>query len=231
VIRFISLFAITALFGGSLPAWSATHAPVPVHIRGTIQRMAGDLLTVRSASGPVWVRLASPLKVEALVPSSLSHVKDGSFVGITSVPQPNGSQRAVEIHVFPKSMRGAGEGTRPWDWPGRSSAGSASHSRMTNGTVSHLRKPGRSPRSRMTNGTVTREHGRSALTVRYRTGAATGSQTIIIPAHVPVVTFVSGSRSDLKPGAHVFIMAARHPNGKLTAGNILVGKNGVVPPM
>lgn len=234
--HFLSLFAAAALFCGSSPGWSAAPAPGVVHIRGTIRGLAGNVLTVQSAAGLVRVSLTPASKVESLVPSNLSHIKNGSFVGITSVPLPNGSQRAVEIHLFPQSMAGAGEGTRPWDWPGAhprtAAAGTRTASRMTNGTVSNLRAAGgQAARSRMTNGTIRIQPGRSAVTVRYRTGAATGSQTIIIPAHIPIVTFAPGSRADLKPRAHVFLMAMRGPNGKLTARSVLVGRNELAPPM
>ena len=160
--------------------------------------------------------------------------------------QPNGSQKAVEIHVFPESMRGTGEGSYPWDWPG--TAGSkvaASHSKMTNGTVSA--PGGNAPRSKMTNGTmaasgalshskmtngtVGKQAGGDSLTLTYKGIGGTGAQPIVIPPGIPIVTFAPGTVQDLKQGVHVFVIAAKQANGTLTADRVLVGKNGLVPPM
>jgi hypothetical protein len=182
-----------------------------------------------------------------LIPSDRAHIKPGSFLGITSVRQPNGSQKAVEIHVFPESMRGTGEGSYPWDWPG--TAGSkvaAPHSKMTNGTVSAqgssaphskmtngtMAASGASPNSKMTNGTVGKQAGGGdSLTLTYKGIGGTGAQPIVIPPGIPIVTFAPGTVQDLKPGAHVFVIAAKQANGALTADRVLIGKNGLTPPM
>lgn len=226
----LSALAVGGLLATADLATSAAAAPAPtkaVHIRGTVQSLAGTMLTVKTVSGPVRVRLTPPLKVMMIVPSDRAHIKDHSFLGITSVPGPDGSQRAVEVHVFPESMRGAGEGTRPWDLPGTSAGGS----KMTNGTARAVTTRGPAAHSRMTNGTVSRQAHGTTVTLQYKDGARVGTQTIVIPPGIPIVTFAPGQVRDLKPGAHVFVLAARDAHGALSAARVQVGKNGLVPPM
>jgi hypothetical protein len=175
-----------------------------------------------------WLRDTTRFWITTVVQSDREHITDGSFVGITSVAQPDGSQRAVEVHVFPEAMRGTGEGSYAWDLPGvdgggsRMTNGTAVSSKMTNGTVSS---------SKMTNGTVTAREGGSSLTLRYKDGASGGSQTITIPPGIPVVAMEPGQSGDLQPGAHVFVVAHRNSEGTLAADRVVAGKNGVVPPM
>ena len=197
------------------------------HIRGTVQSLDGQVLTVATPGGSVPVQLEGKTAVGAVVKSSRDHLTDGSFLGITSVTDSDGRERAVEVHVFPEAMRGTGEGSYGWDLPGRAgsrmSNGTAASSRMTNGTVAT---------SRMTNGTVTAAGGASTLTLTFKNGGSGGgSQTIAIPSDIPIVAIEPGQIADLQQGAHVFVIAHRTPNGALTADRILAGKDGVVPPM
>jgi hypothetical protein len=200
----------------------------PDHIRGTVQSLDGQILTVATSTGSVRVQLAQPTRVATVVRSDREHITDGSFLGITSVTQPDGSERAVEVHVFPEAMRGTGEGSHRWDLPGADGGGSkmtngtAAASKMTNGTVSS---------SKMTNGTVTAQEGESSLTLRYQDGTSGGSQTITLPPGILVVAIEPGQSGDLQPGAHVFVVAHRNSDGMLTADRVLAGKDGVVPPM
>lgn len=210
----------------------------PDHIRGTIEKMDGQVLTVATPSGTVRVQLAQPTQVATVVRSDRQQIKAGSFLGITSVPQADGSQRAVEIHVFPEAMRGSGEGSYAWDLPGSDTSGSqpidrkATPSRMTNGTVAGSRMTnGTVSSSTMTEGTVTGQHGGSSLTLNYKDGASTGSQTIAIPPDIPIVAIEPGQPADLQAGAHIFVVAHRDSGGTLTADRVMVGRNGVVPPM
>lgn len=221
-IAIAGLLPVSTTGAQSAPAATAK----AVHIRGTIQSMSAGALTVKTATGVVRVQLTPPLKVLMLVPSDRAHIKDHTFVGITSVPRPDGTQRAVEVHIFPESMRGAGEGTRPWDLPGAKPGGS----KMTNGTA-HPVLARSAGHSKMTNGTVSRRVGDATLTVQYKDGTKMGAQTITIPSGIPIVTFVPGQLADLKPGAHVFVLATRDTHGGLTASRVQVGKNGLVPPM
>ena len=212
---------------GALAALStaAIAAPPPasaVRVRGTVQSMTAKVLLVSSASGPVRVLLAGPPSVISVVPSSRAQIRPGAFLGIASVAGTNGVQRAAEVVVFPEAARGTGEGSYDWDLP----VAAKGRSKMTNGTVSQS-----VPHSRMTNGTVKQSAGGSAVTLQYKNGAGMGSQAITLPPNIPVVTFAPGRASQLVPGAHVVVMATRGANGALTAGRVLVGKNGLTPPM
>ena len=198
------------------------------HVRGTVQSLDGQILTVATSTGSVRVLLAASTRVATVVRSDRTQLTNGSFLGITSVTQPDGSQRAVEVHVFPEAMRGTGEGSYEWDLPGVDGGGSkmtngtAASSKMTNGTVSA---------SKMTNGTVSAQEGGSSLTLQFKDGTSSGSQAITIPPNIPVVAIEPGQSTDLQPGAHVFVVAHRTSEGMLTADRVLAGKNGVVPPM
>ena len=217
----------SAIAAMTLLASAAAAAPPPqmVHVRGSIARLKGQELTVTTASGPIHVHLTQPVGVVTVARANRASIKPGSFVGVTSVVLPNGSQRATEIHVFPESMRGAGEGSRDWDWPG-----AGGHSRMTNGAVSAARKSP-APHSRMTNGAVTGQSGASSLTLKFKSGTGTGTQALIIPPGIPIVTFAPGSPADLKPGVRIFVIGTKGPGNTVTAGRIVAGKNGVAPPM
>lgn len=196
----------------------------PEHVRGAIQTVDGQALTIATSAGSVRVQLAPSTAIATVVQSDRAHLTDGSFLGITSVVAPDGSRRAVEVHVFPESMRGTGEGSRGWDWPGASA-----DSKMTNGTASKMTN-GTVSSSTMTNGTVTADGG-SSLTLQYKDGASKGSQAITIPPGVPVDAIEPGQSADLQPGVHVFVVATRDSAGVLVADRVLVGKDGVVPPM
>ncbi len=124
-------------------------------------------------------------------------------------------------------MRGTGEGSYGWDWPGASQGGKMTNgtalgSKMSNGSVS---------KSKMTNGSASASAGGSSLTVRYKDGTSDGSQTITIPPGIPVVALQPGGSGNLQPGVHVFVVATRSSDGGLTANRVLAGKDGVVPPM
>ena len=228
--RFASLAAVGALaaIGSAVQAAPAAS----IHVRGAIASVQGGVMTVASAVGPVRVQLGAKTPVIGVVPSDRAHIKDGTFLGIASWPQANGTQRAMEVVVFPEAARGTGEGSYAWDLPG-----SGAHSKMTNGTVSHSMMTNGTA-SRMTNGTASRitngtahTAGGSALTLQYKSGTGTGSQSITLPANIPIVTFAPGSASLLTPGAHVFVIGNRLPSGIVAADRVLVGKNGLVPPM
>ena len=195
----------------------ASPSTKPEHIRGTIQSVDREALTVATSAGSVRVRLSPSTAVTRVVRSDRAQITDGSFLGITSVTDPDGSQRAVEVHVFPEAMRGAGEGSYGWDWPGESR-----RSTMTNGTA---------VASKMTNGTVTAQASGSSLTIEYKSDAGGGSQTITIPPGIPVVALEPGQSGDLQPGVHVFVVATRSSDGVLTADRVVAGKDGAVPPM
>lgn len=191
--------ALAASFLLSASAWAQT----PLHQRGTIDSLQGQTLLVTIQSGTkVTVALRPDTPITAIVPAAITDVKPGSYIGTAAMPQPDGSLRAFEIQLFPESMRGVGEGHRPWDLQPQST--------MTNGTV----------------GTVVGASGRS-LTLDYQGG----EKTVTVPVDAPVITYQPGDISMLVPGAHVIVTGKRLPDGVISADRIGVGKNGLVPPM
>jgi hypothetical protein len=193
--------------------------PAQEHVRGEIVSVDGNTLTVKSPGGKsMKVSLADDVRVALASKGEMSDVRDGAFIGTTAVPQSDGTLRAVEVHVFPDSMRGTGEGHRPWDLrPG---------STMTNATVSKVDSSGGKSSSTMTNATVSKVAGRK-LTLKYKDG----EKTVVVPSNATVVKLEPGNRSQLQPGVHLFAIASRQPDGTFRAERITVGKDGVVPPM
>jgi hypothetical protein len=175
--------------------------------------VSDSALTISTAKGDVHVLVVGPLHVFARVPAKLSSVTPSSFVGVTSVAQPDGSQRATEIHLFPEELRGTGEGSYLMS-PQPGSDSSHHRSTMTNGTVQPTPQTGNAPR--MTNGTIASQ-GTGKLTVQYRGG----SQTIAIPPDVPVSAIAPVS-AKLSPGARVVVLATKQPNGSMQATSVLV---------
>ena len=221
-----------------LQACSGKSAPSTAseRVRGTVQSLNGQILTVTTPGGPVRVQLAPSTPVATVVPSDRAHITDGSFLGIGSVTEPDGSLRAAEITVFPESMRGTGEGSYPWSGPavsggGNMTNGTASSMNMTNGTASASTMTNGTASATMTNGTASAKAGGSSLTLTYKDGASRGAQTIAIPPGIPVVALEPGAQADLRPGVHVLVLASRGAGGALTAARVLAGKNGLVPPM
>jgi hypothetical protein len=197
--RYAAAVACALLLAAS--AW----AQAPVRVRGTIEAMDGNTMTVKSRDGAeLKVALAENALIVAIVKASMSDIKQGSFVGVTGMPQADGSQRAIEVHIFPEPMRGTGEGHYPWDLrPG---------STMTNANVEQ---------------TVTGVDGQN-LSVKYKDG----EKKITVPADATIVTYVPGNRSELKPGTKIFIAAAKKlPDGTLEAPRVNYGRDGLTPPM
>jgi hypothetical protein len=169
------------------------------------------MLTVSSRGGnDVQVKIEQPLEIYSRVPAKLSDVKPNSFVGITSVPQPDGSLHATEIHIFPEKLRGTNEGSFLMGQGGGQAGGG---NRMTNGTVS---APAAGSGNRMTNGTVGAQSG-NTVTVRFQSD----SQTIVIPANV-TVTEIAKTNTKLTPGMNVVIQTTRAPDGTLKASTVML---------
>jgi hypothetical protein len=187
----------------SAPVCWAQDAP-PVRVRGTIERMDGDTYIVKARDGSeLKVKLAANAMVVALVKASLADIKQGSYVGIAGMPNADGSQRALEVHIFPEAMRGTGDGHRGWDLQPQST--------MTNGNVEQ---------------TVAGSDGQT-LTLKYKDG----EKKIIVPSTTPIVSYLPGDKSELTPGARIFIAAAtKQPDGTLQTPRVNVGR-GVAPPM
>jgi hypothetical protein len=175
----------------------------PTILRGTVDSLNGDMLSVTVGPGIArLVTLKQDATVTQVVPSSLAAITPGSFVGTAAVPGKGGVLVALEVHIFPEAQRGLGEGHRDFDLQPQST--------MTNGTVGDVV------------GTTER-----TLTVRYKGG----EQTVQVPPETPIVTFEPGSRALLVPGAHINVFATKGEDGAYTAARVLVGKDGLVPPM
>jgi hypothetical protein len=184
-----------------------SNADTPIVVRGTVVSVSVNQLVLKSDTGMATVKLSQPFHFYTRGPSDLSHVRQNSFVGVTSVKQPDGSEKATEIHVFPEELRGLGAGSRmmaPEATGGasRMTNGSVSESRMTNGTASP---------SRMSNGSVSSTNG-SNLVVQY----AGGSQSVTVPPNTPVTELKPASRV-LVAGDQVAVLATRSPDGSLTS--------------
>ena len=179
----------------------------PIMLRGTVASVSANQLVLKSDTGNVTVALSQPFHLYVRAPSDLSKVKESSFIGVTTVKQPDGSERATEIHVFPEELRGVGEGSRMMA-PNTSAAAS----RMTNGNVSASRMTnGAVSQSRMSNGSVSSTNG-SSLVVQY----AGGSQNVTVPPNTPVTELKLASKS-IATGDQVAVLAKRAPDGSLTS--------------
>jgi hypothetical protein len=194
--------AAAAALAATMAVGSAS-AQQGMRVRGTIEKLDGNVLSVKSRDGAeLQITLTSNAQVVGVEKAALSDIKPGSFVGSAAMPQPDGSQKALEVHIFPESMRGTGEGHRPYP--------PVQGSTMTNGTVENP---------------VVAVDGQT-MTVRYRDG----EKKILVPPDVPIVTYVIGDKSDLKPGAHFTILSAtKKDDGSLETARVNVGRNGVVP--
>jgi hypothetical protein len=173
-----------------------------VRIRGTIEKVDGNTVVVKSTDGAeVTLTLTANAAIVGVVKASLAEIKPGSFVGSAAMPQADGSQKALEVHIFAESQRGTGEGHRPYTIP---------NSTMTNGTVGDL---------------VTATDG-GTLTVKYKEG----EKKIIVPPNVPIVRYEIGDRSELKPGVHITALnAVKKADGSIDAPRLNVGRDGLVP--
>ena len=174
-----------------------------VLVRGTVAAASDTALDVTTSTGVQRVRVVGPLEVYERQKSDLAHVQPNSFVGITSEPQADGSQRATEIHIFPEALRGLGEGSRP-----REAAAGGARGTMTNGAVAP---------SRMTNGAVTGGAGATTYTVRY----AGGAQSIAIPPDV-TVTAIAPTHAKAAVGAGVVVLAHKDQGGRLTTSAVML---------
>ena len=184
---------------------ASAQQPPPVRIRGTIEAVDGALLSVKSREGAdMKVRMTDNVAVFGVVKTELSEIKQGSYIGVTAMPEPDGTQKAVAVHIFPENQRGAAEGFRPWDQrPG---------STMTNATVAE---------------TVKGTDGQNIL-VKYKDG----EKKVVVPPGTPIVTFLVGDKSELKPGARIIIFGAtKKEDGTLEANRVNVGRDGITPPM
>ena len=195
-------FVLAACVATSISAFAED---TPARVRGTLQKMDGNNLTIATKSGKeADVTLKDGAPIIAVTKGAMSDIKSNSFVGITAMPQPDGTQKAVEVHVFEESLRRVGEGHYPWDL--------MPNSTMTNGAVAQQ---------------VEKVEG-NTLQVKYKDG----EKTIVVPKDAEVVNLVAGSKADLKTGAHVFIPRwEKQGDGTWQAAVVVVGRDGITPPM
>ena len=200
------IFGVAVSFMMLTTAFSFAQQPQTVRIRGQIEKADGDLLQIKARNGEeMKVKLVDPARVMALVKASLADIKVGTFIGVTAMPQADGTQKAIAIHIFHESQRGVvPERFLPWDArPG---------STMTNAIVET---------------SVSGVDGQT-LTVKYKDG----EKNVSVPPDTPIVAVAQGSKDELKPGVATIVMAAtKQPDGSLTTPAIYVGRGGVVPPM
>jgi hypothetical protein len=177
-------------------------AQQPQRVRGTIDSVDGSTLVIKQGEGPdVTVKLTDNVQVFGVVQATLADVKTGAFIGVGAMPQPDGSQKAIQVMIFAESQRGLGEGFRPWDRPGTT---------MTNATVD----------------TTAAGVDGQEVTVKYKDG----EKKIIIGKDAVIRAYVAGDKSELKAGAHIAIVRAdKMPDGTLQTARINVGRDGVVP--
>jgi len=189
---FVAALALISMLG----SWAWAQQPPTVRIRGTIEAVDGPLLTVKSREGTdMKVRVTDNVAVFGVAKIAMSEIKPGSYIGVTAMPEPDGTQKAVAVHIFPENQRGVAEGFRPWD----------------------LR-----PGSTMTNATVAERVAGTAgdkILVKYKDG----EKNVVVPPETPIVTFLVGDKSELKPGAKIIIT--------LEANRVNVGRDGINPPM
>src|SRR5262249_31175651 len=184
---------------------SAAGAQDTVRVRGTIERLDGPIYVVKTRDGAeLRITLMDKGVLVAIAKASLADIKPGLFVGSTGMPQPDGSQKAIEVHIFPEAMRGTGEGHYAWDLEPNST--------MTNANVEE---------------SVTGVDGQT-LTLKYKNGEKKSllpPQTVILPKN-------QGDKADLRRGIRIFIGAAKkQPDAPLQAARINYGKDGLPPPM
>ncbi|KQV73083.1 DUF5666 domain-containing protein [Rhizobium sp. Root1220] len=175
-----------------------------VRVRGAIESLSGDTLVVKTREGADQTVMLKPgWKVAGIAKASVEDIKPGDFVGVASLPSADGGDGALEVLIFPAAMKGTGEGSRPWDLKPNST--------MTNATVAKA---------------VKSVNGHS-ITLTYQGK----EKTISIADDTPIVTFAPAGKTDLTPGARVIVMGEKSTDGAVSAAQVTVGTNGVVPPM
>ena len=197
---------IAALLMTVVSTVAVAQAPAnpPVRIRGTIEKLDGQVLTINGNDGQMkTVKLTDNFIVMGINRVSIDDLGSGKFIGTTTVGERNGALVALEVHIFPENMRGTGEGHYDWDL--------RPTSKMTNGNVATVTSIGK-------------DH---VLDVQYKGG----EKKVLVPESAVIVSYTPVDRSALKPGAPVFVISQRQPDGSLSATRVNVGLNGQAPPM
>jgi hypothetical protein len=201
MIRAIAVLLITAV---SAVAVAQAPANPPVRIRGTVEKIDGQNLTVKTNNGQsMTVKLADNYVVMGIAKASVADIGSGKFIGTTTLGERDGALVALEVHIFPENMRGTGEGHYDWDL--------RPASKMTNANVANVTSMGKD----------------RVLMVQYKGG----EKKVLVPENAVVVSYTPAEHSELKPGAAIFLVSQRQPDGSLTAPRVNVGLNGQIPPM
>jgi hypothetical protein len=196
--------AFAALLSVALTSLAFAQAPTPVRVRGTVEKLEGTNMTVRTASGQdLHIKLADNYGVMGVARASRDDLASGKFIGTTTVGERDGALVALEVHIFPENMRGTGEGHYDWDL--------RPQSKMTNANVAEVKRMGSD----------------QVLTVQYKGG----EKKVLVPENAVIVAFTPTDRGELKTGAKIFTVAQRLPDGTLTAARVNVGLKGQTPPM
>jgi hypothetical protein len=198
-----ALVATAALSGWLAIATQASAETPPQHFRGTVDAIQDHVLSVRTARGAQSIKLADDSKVFLVTPADITAVTNGRFVGITSVEK-DGKRVAVEVHVFDETLRGLGEGHYPWDLD-------TGPNMMTNANIAQVESVG----------------GDRVLKLDYKGG----TQNIAVPTDAVIVMFTATTLDQLQSGSKVFVLASKQDDGSLLAGAVVVGKDGLKPPM
>jgi hypothetical protein len=178
-----------------------------VHLKGAVQSVSGQTFTMSGGSAPVAVKMTDQTRIASLETAQLADITQGMFVGTAALPQPDGTLKALEVHIFPEAMRGTGEGYRPFP--------QVAQGTMTNATITNIVG---------TQGAVT-DNGLT-LTLKYKDG----EKTVVVPKGTPIVLLGKGDASMLKQGAKVSVTGTKEAGG-VTATRILVGLDGATPPI
>ena len=200
----IRTIAALLLAAGAAVAIAQAPADTSVRIRGTVEKIDGQMMTVKANNGQsMTVKLADNFTVMGIAKASIDEIGSGKYIGTTTVGEREGALVALEVHIFPEAMRGAGEGHRDWDL--------RPQSKMTNASVATVTSMGRD----------------RVLLVQYKGG----EKKVLVPENAAVVSFTPTDRSALKVGAAVFVASQRQADGTLVAPRVNVGLNGQIPPM
>lgn len=198
--RIIGIGIAVALIA-TLAVAAQAQQPAPIRVSGTIESVSGSTFMLKLKDGSeATVKLADNAQVYGAESAKITDVKIGDFIAVGAMPQPDGSQKAIQVTIFPEAMRGVGEGFRPWDRPGTT---------MTNATVN----------------TVAGAAGR-VVTVKYKDG----EKKIIIDPDAQIRIYIPGDRGELKAGSVVAMPRAnKQPDGTLQTARVYVGRNGLIP--
>jgi hypothetical protein len=189
----------------ALPSLAAAESAPTMRIRGEATKLEGDMLSVKDRGGQaLTVKLAPNLRVTELRKAELSEIAAGKYIGVTALPQKDGTLKAIAIHIFPDAAKGTAEGHMRWDL--------APETTMTNATVDGVVSAG----------------GSSTIKVKYKDG----EKTVTVTPETAIVAMGPGKPDMLKPGAKILIFGAQKAaDGSLSAQSVVVGREGLTPPM